>query len=143
MRRPHSWTLLFAAAAYILVGSATAVLSGMASSPTTVKAWRLAAWLLSLVVFVAHLAVERRRRVPSLSVARYVSGAVALGAMGVAAMGPLRAHWGEPERIRLALLSIVAWPILTGVPAFVVAFITGLLLDRVAQRPSDSPPGVA
>lgn len=143
MRRPHSWTLLFAAAAYVVASSATAVLSGVASSPTTVKAWRLAAWLLSLVVFIAHLAVERRRRLRSVSVARYVSGAVALGAMGVAALGPLRAHWGEPDRIRLALLSIVAWPILTGVPAFLVALTIGLVLDRVAQRPSDSSSRVA
>jgi hypothetical protein len=65
----------------------------------------------------------------------YVAFAVALGAAGVAALGPLRAHWDEPTRLRLILLSVVAWPLLTGVPAFLVALFGRVLLDHARGLP--------
>jgi hypothetical protein len=110
----------------------------MASSPAAVKGWRVAAWLLGLAVFGLHLTIERHRTAQRLSVATHVALAVALGAFIVAALGPFRAHWGEPSRLKLALLSLLAWPVLTGAPAFVVALIVGLLLDRVAGSPRAS-----
>lgn len=130
MRQIRVWTVLLAGAAYVIVGTATAALAGMASSPTGVKTWRLAAWLLSLGIFGTHIAVERRRQLRAVSVATSVALAVALGAFVVAALGPFRAHWGDPSRLRLAMLSLVAWPLLTGIPAFGVALVVGVVLDR-------------
>jgi O-antigen ligase len=104
----------------------------MASSPPGVKAWRLAAWLLSLVVFGAQIAIERRRRLGRVSVAVSVALGVAIGAFVLAALGPFRSHWGDPSRLKLALLSLAAWPVLTGVLAFLVALIAGFILDRFA-----------
>lgn len=134
MRRLRVSTLLLASTAYVVVGIGTAMLAGTASSLGGVKGWRATAWLLSLVVFLVHLAVERRRAEGRRSVAAHVALAVALGAFGVAALGPLRAHWAEPARFRLALLSIVAWPLLTGVPAFFAAFVMGALLDLAGDH---------
>jgi len=97
--------------------------------------WRAAAWLLSLSVFLVHFASERRRQRRSLDTATYVALAVGLGALGVPALGPLRAHWTDATRLPLVMLSIVAWPLLTGIPAFVVALLGGFLLDRAAGAP--------
>ena len=124
--------LLLAAAGYVVAGTGTVALAGMIGAPGSVKGWRAAAWLLSLAVFVIHFASERRHRARPLSIALHVALGVAIAAVVVAAFGPLRAHWAEPARFRLALLSVVAWPVLTGVPAFLVALTGSVLLDRFA-----------
>jgi hypothetical protein len=134
MRHVSAWMLLMAGVAYFLVGAGTSMLAGMASSPGAVKGWRLVAWLLSLGVFGVHFARERRHQDRALAVAVRVALAVAIGALGLAAFGPLRTHWGEPSRLKLAVLSLVAWPLLTGVPAFFVALIGGLVLDHLRAR---------
>jgi len=143
MRARGVGTVLLAGAAYVLVGTGTATLAGLASSAAAVKGWRLAAWLLSLAVFALHFALERHRRARRLRVAARVALAVAVGALGVAALGPIRTHWGEPSRPKLVVLSLVAWPILTGVPAFVVALLAGLLLDRAGADTKESHSRVA
>src|ERR1043166_2650465 len=97
MRPTGVRSILLAGAAYIIVGIGTASLAGTASSSAGVKAWRLAAWLLSLAIFAAHFALERRARSRGLHIAARVALAVALGAFGVAALGPVRAHWAEPS----------------------------------------------
>lgn len=125
--------IVLAGAGYVVIGTAAALFAGTASSPAAVKTWRAAAWLLSVVLFVFHFTAERRRSVPRLRVAVDVALAVASGAAGLAVLGPLRAHWADPARFRLALLSIVAWPLLAGVPTFVVALVGGFLLDRVRR----------
>ena len=131
MRRTRAWTILLACVAYVVVGSGTAILAGVATSPAGVKAWRFIAWLLSLVVFAIHFAMERRVDERPRRVAIRVAAAVALGAFGVALLGPVRSHWGEAHLPRLIALSLIAWPVLAGVPAFVVALLAGLLRDRV------------
>lgn len=131
--RARTATVLLAGVAYVIAGAGTATLSRVASSPASARSWRLAAWLLSLAIFVTHFIIERKRRSQPSSVAARVAIAVAIGAFGVAMLGPVRAHWGEAGRLKLTLLSIVAWPVITGVPAFVVALIGGLALDRLRR----------
>jgi len=137
MRQIRVWTSLLAGAGYIVASTTPPVVAGMSPRPLPAQWWRIAAWVLSLVVFAWHLAAERRLRTQPFRAAMYVAFAVALGAAGVAALGPLRAHWGEPTRLRLILLSVVAWPLLTGIPAFLVALLGRVLLDR-ARALSDS-----
>jgi hypothetical protein len=130
-RRPQGiWAVLLGAAAYVLIGTGTAVAAASVSSPTSVKVWRAAAWLLSAAVFTVHFAIVRGRHARRFQLAGQIALAVALGALGVAVLGPVRSHWTEPSRLKLALLSLVAWPVLTGVPAFTVALIGSLVLDR-------------
>jgi hypothetical protein len=131
MRHIRVWAILLAGACYVLVGTGTAALAGHASSSVGVKTWRFAAWLLSLGVFVIHFITERRRS-ERLKVASSVAFGVALGALGAAALGPVRAHWAEPTRTKLVLLSLIAWPIVTGVPAFVVAFVGASIFGRTS-----------
>lgn len=130
MRQRTRWTILLASVAYVVVGIGTSMLAGAAVSRTGVQAWRLAAWLLSLVVFGVHLASEHRRQAGRVTTAARVALAVALGAFGLAALGPVRSHWSDPHLMKIAVLSLAAWPVVTGVPAFMVALIIGFFLDR-------------
>jgi hypothetical protein len=138
MRQIRVSALLLAGAAYILIGMGTAVLAGATSSSAAVKGWRAAAWVLGLATFAIHFIVARGRHLTHSVVALQLGVAVAVGALGLAALGPLRSHWHDPSRFKLALLSVVAWPLLTGVPAFVTALLAGVLLDR-AKRARVSP----
>ena len=130
MRQLRVVTVLLAGVAYVVIGMGTAILAREASSAAGVKFWRFAAWLLSIGVFVVHFVIERRRHARGLTVAALVAAAVALGGLGVAALGPLRAHWGDPHGFRRAVLSLVLFPIVTGLPAFLVALIGDVVLDR-------------
>jgi Na+/H+ antiporter NhaC len=127
-------SILLAGVAYVVIGMGTATLAAHAASPTGVTRWRLAAFLLSFVVFGIHFLVERKRHRHRRTSAMTLALGVALGALGVAAFGPMRAHWADPSRLKLVMLSLIAWPILTGVPAFVVALIGGLVADRLLAR---------
>ena len=105
---------------YVIIGVVTA---GQAS-----RAWRLSAWVLCLVVFLAHLVAERvrfgrTRRDSAWSLALGVSS----GALLLALAGPVRSHWGTPTQGR-ALLAIVIWPLLLGIPAFLAGLAGSTIL---------------
>ena len=132
---------IVAAVAYALVGITTAALAGAAGSPAGTKGWRLAGWVLSLAVFLAHVVASRRRSTSSpLRAAARVALAVAIAALVLAIVGPVRGHWGEPSTGRVVLLSVVVWPLMTGLPGFVVAYAAGRLFDRIARRASGALP---
>lgn len=132
--------VLLVAVIYAVVGIVTADLAGSTSSHQTVTMWRLAAWLLSLIAFMGHIAYERVRRPREVrNTAARVAAAVALGAFALAAVGPVRSHWGTPDFWRVSVLSLPLWPVLTGVPAFLVAFAAGSILRRLRMR-DHSPP---
>lgn len=141
--QPQAGIILLAGAAYVLIGTGTSILAAASPSSVGGRGWRLAAWVLSLIVFGVHLAIERRRDPRPVRAAARVALAVAIGAFGVAALGPVRMHWGEPARLKLIMLSLVAWPLLTGVPAFVVAFLVSIGLDRLAAGTQASPSRIA
>ena len=90
--------------AYLVIGIATAALAGSAQSVETRNLWRLAAWLLSLVVFVGQLVHEHLRlRSSPLRAALHCAAAVALGALLLAAAGPrigIRRVAGASRRCR-------------------------------------------
>lgn len=108
---------------YTAVGIAFGALAGSAASDHARALWRLAAWILSAAAFGAQVWYERvRLRNPPRVSAWHASAAAALGAFGLAvaanihALGAVGAH-----RPRL-LVALAAWPILCGLPAFVIAW---------------------
>jgi hypothetical protein len=122
--------LLLAGAVYLVVGLTFAALAG-AASPKGRVMWRLVAWALSAAVFAAHIAYERGRlHSSSAATALHASLAVALGAFGLAVAANLRAASAPSHARPLLLVSLVAWPVLTAVPAFVVALGAAALLAR-------------
>ena len=88
--------------------------------------WRLAAWVVSAVVYGMHLAYERfgMRSSPWFA-AVHVAAAVALGSFGLAVAATLHRAFaaGMGADVRLYALALFAWPTLTALPAFVVGLI--------------------
>lgn len=134
-RTPIRWqAVLVAGVAYGVVGMVTAALAGSAGSRAGVTGWRLAAWALSLAIFVGQLRASRAiaERSPA-SAALEVALGVALGALLLAAVGPVRGHWHDPNLARVAVLSVVVWPVMTGVPAYVVAYVVQRAVSRIQR----------
>jgi hypothetical protein len=131
---PHqSWlrTAVFLGIGYALVGIVFAV------PATNVKTWRLAAWVVSAIGYAAHIAYERFRLKNSPgSAALHVAFAVALGAFGLAVGANIHSlSVGSTNLHRqLLLLSLGIWPVITALPAFLVAFVTNIVLARAPRN---------
>jgi hypothetical protein len=113
-------TVILLGAVYVVVGVTCGALAGGASSHQMRTAWRLAAWVISAAAFAAHIWYEHARvHSSSSSAAFHVSLAAALGAFGLAVAANVHRLSNHQPGLILAL---VAWPVLTGVPAFLVAY---------------------
>jgi len=97
--------------------------------------WRLGAWLICVVAFAIHIGLEhfRLRNSPTRT-ALHASVAVALGAFGLAAAANIHALTSGAGNRRLLALALVIWPIVTGVPAFIVALAAAAGFARVRQH---------
>lgn len=123
--------VLFMGAAYASIGVLTAAFARAADSAVFVTGWRLLAWVLCLIAFVTHLGYERMRSGSTTATAAFRAAAgVAFGALLLALAGPVRSYWGTPRFWQVAASSVVLWPIITGAPAFVGAYIAGVIHDR-------------
>jgi hypothetical protein len=123
-----------------VVGLAYAAIGVAFAWPTAhVQAWRLGAWLLSAGIYGAQILYERFgvRSAPR-SAALRVGVAAALGAFGLAAAANVHSlSVGASDRQhRLLLLALVIWPILTGLPAFLVAWVLSGILVRLGMTRS-------
>jgi len=133
-RRSLRIVLLFAAF-YLVIGIAFAAFSDSATTNAIRLMWRRLAWLVCGVGFAAHILCEgfRLRNSPRLT-AMHASVAAALAAGGLAVGANLH-EWRTASRYRPSIaLALVAWPLLTAIPAFVVAVIGAALLDRWRRR---------
>ena len=97
--------------------------------------WRLVAWLICAVAFAIHIFLEyfRFRNLPGRT-ALHVAIAVALGAFGLAAAANIHSLSSGTGDQRLLVLALVLWPLITGVPAFVVAFVVATVLAKLKLR---------
>jgi uncharacterized membrane protein len=102
-----------------------------------VRPWRLAAWLLSAAAYATHIGYEhvRTRSAPGRAALR-VASAVALGAFGLALSATFHSLLVAPSdrHRRLVLLALAIWPVMTALPAFVVAFAASELLTRLRWK---------
>lgn len=121
--------------AVVLVGVFYAVIGVVFAWPEHhVRMWRLAAWLVSAAAYTAHIGYEyfRTRTAPGRAAVR-VALAVALGAFGLAVSATIHsllvASTGQHRR--RVLLALAIWPIITGLPAFVVALAATAMLSRL------------
>jgi hypothetical protein len=126
----YSWfgTAIFIGVLYCLIGIVFAWPSNQ------VRMWRLAAWIISAVLYAAHIGYEHfrvRNSRPATS-ALHTAMAVAVGAFGLAVAANFHEVWVASSYRRSLALALVAWPVLTGLPAFLVALIAayGLALTR-------------
>ncbi len=127
-------TVILAGVLYLAVGLASSALAGMAASNQMRSVWRFSAFVISAVVFAAHTAYEHfRLRNTARRTAWHASLAVALGTLGLALAAnihDLESASGYRPRM---LIAFVAWPLLTAVPAFIVALVlaAGLGVKRL------------
>ena len=93
--------------------------------------WRLGAWLTCALAFGIHIALEHFRFCNSpLRTAFHVSASVGLGALALAVAANIHALRVGTGNQRLLALALVIWPIITGVPAFLVALAVAIVLRR-------------
>jgi hypothetical protein len=120
---------------YCAVGIVFGILAGQAGSAELRVAWRRAAWLVSALAFGAHIVYDQvRLRSSRATTALRVSAAAALGALGLAVAANVHARSVAPDqRPRNLLLSLVLWPVMIAVPAFIVALVSALLLGRARR----------
>ena len=122
----------------VLFGIGYALVGILFALPTTyVQFWRLAAWAVCAIGFGAHIAYEQLRlRNTVRSAALHVAMAVAVGAFGLAASANIHAlSTGSGNQHRL-LLALGIWPVITGLPAFLVALGVGAMFGVFARAQS-------
>ena len=124
--------VLLLGAAYSAIGVGFAAFSDLATSNEMHLMWRRLAWLASGAVFAAHIVYEQfragnRRR----TVAMHASSAAALGACGLAIAANLH-EWKTATSFRPSIaIALFAWPLVTAVPAFLVALVAAAILSHV------------
>ena len=135
VRRRSLRMVLLLAAAYLFIGLAFAEFSGSATTNSMRLLWRRLAWLVSGVGFAAHIVYGHfQLRNPPRMTAMHASIAAALGAGGLAVAANVH-EWMTASSYRPSIaIALVAWPLLTVVPAFVVAMVAAALLNRWRRR---------
>jgi hypothetical protein len=120
---------MLAGGLYLAAGLISAALAGAAASNQMRFLWRLSAFVISAVVFAAHVAHERFRRRSSVRpTAWHASVAVALGAFALALAANVHDLGSASGYRPRMLVALVAWPLLTAVPAFLVALAAAAVL---------------
>ena len=127
-------TVILVGVLYLAVGIASAALAGAAASNQMRSFWRLSAFVISAVVFAAHIAYEHfRLRNTARPTAWHASVAVAFGAFALALAANIHDLGSASGYRPRMLIALVAWPLLTAVPAFIVALMVaaGLGVKRL------------
>ncbi len=127
-----SWLsiVILAAVLYAAAGVITGKLSALAATDQMKFVWRASAFIVSAIVFAAHLIFERwQRRSSGPTTAWHTSLAVALGALGLAVNANIHDVTSPSGYRPRMLIALVAWPALTAVPAFFVALVLAAMLS--------------
>ena len=128
---------VLAGAAYLAIGVAPAALAGAATSDQMREFWNVSAFVVCGIVFVAHMAHEHfQLRSNARLMAWHTATGVALGGLGLALVANIHDLGSASGYRPRMLVALVAWPLLTAAPAFVVAWAlaTGLRAMRIPRR---------
>src|SRR5882762_6121832 len=126
--------MVLVAGAYVAIGVVFAALAQSAGGDQ-VRLWRLAAWVASAVVAAAQIWYEHYRVGSSpRPTALHAAGAVALGAFGLALAANVHWLFAATRGPRSPLLALLVWPVITAIPALLVALVVAALLARFSRR---------
>jgi uncharacterized protein (DUF486 family) len=134
-RRIWLRAVLLTGAIYCAIGIGFSAFAARSSSQHV--AWNVASFVVSLVVFAVHIGYEHfgigNRPV---IVAWHASLAVALGSFLLAVSANINSFRVANSPHGLLAIALVVWPLMVGIPAFVVALIAagGLHFFRRADR---------
>ena len=127
---------LLLAAAYLLIGITFGQFSDWAPTNAMRLMWRRLAWLVSGVGFAAHISYGLFGLGNSpLGTAMYASIAAALGAGTLALAANVHELMATSNYRPSMAVALVAWPLLTAIPAFFVALAAAAALNRWCRRP--------
>ena len=136
MKSGPARAVVFLGVVYVSAGIISGALAGQAASHQAVIAWRWAAWLVSAIGFGAHIVYEQvaLRTSPTIT-ALHVSSAAGLGAFGLAIAANVHAQTVSPQQHSpILVLSLAIWPVMTALPAFIVALVSAILFARVRRN---------
>lgn len=123
--RRHAWlrAALVCALLYLVIGRVPV---------PAVLEWRLAAWIVSGLVYATHIWYEHSKlRNPPVSAASHVAAAVAIGGFTLAIAAMVHSLRTRGTIAPVWLVALVAWPAITAVPGFIGALIASTILSRV------------
>lgn len=115
----------------VFIGIAYAAIGVTFALPANhVITWRLAAWVACGILYALHLTHENfRLRNPPLTTAWHVGTAVAIGGFGLAVAATVHSLFVAPNYDRSKfIVALIVWPIITGIPAFIVALVVALVM---------------
>ena len=132
--RPWLRRALLIGAGYAIVG---VVLGAFGGSFVSSRSWRLAAWTISGAIYAAHVGYERFRCGASPpATALHAAVAAGTGGFGLAIAATVHSllSASPDRRLRLFALALVVWPIVTGVPAYLVALAGSAVFSPMKRR---------
>jgi hypothetical protein len=130
-------TAIIVGVLYLAVALASSALAGAAASDRMQFFWRLSAFVISGVVLLAHIAYEHfRLRHSALPTAGHASLGAAVGGFALALVANIHDLGSASGYRPRMLIALVAWPLLTAVPAFAVALVVAAGLG--VKRPGRS-----
>jgi len=118
---------------YFVIAIAFGEFASRAASNSMRETWNRLAFLASGIAFAVHIGYEHFRLGNSARItALHTSIAVAIGAFALALSANIHDLWSASGYRPRMLIALVAWPLLTAVPAFIVALVVaaGLNLRR-------------
>jgi len=117
---------------YCAIGIGFGAFAAWSTSNQMVVAWRVASFVISLVAFALHIGYELFKLANRpVIVALHTALAVALGAFALAVAANIHAIGVASANHGLLAIALAIWPLMTGIPAFVVALITANVLRLV------------
>jgi len=128
---------LLAAAVYFLIsGLLLAELAGHAPTQSARFAWRMTSWIIGALTIAAHFGWEQLRlRSTPLATALHVACGVAIGMSALATAALIRALVTGTGKPGLLVFAIVLWPLVGGLPTFLVTLAGASVLRRVQSSP--------
>src|ERR1044072_140320 len=132
--------VLIVGVSYFLVGFVFAGLARWSALNLSAVAWNKLALVVSAIAFALHIGYEHFRfQHRPRTIAWHTALAVALGAFGLALAANIH-DLGSPAGYRpRMLLALIAWPLVTAVPAFFVALIVALVFNLVGKKTHARP----
>ena len=125
------WVVLLMGVLYLVAGLVSAALARNAGSSQKREAWRLAAWVISAVAFAAHIWYEHvGLRTTPRTTGFHAALAVGLAGFGLAISASLHGH---ATNHAFPVYALAIWPVMTALPAFVVALVVAVALSRARR----------
>jgi hypothetical protein len=121
---------------YFVIGKVFAALANPATSEQLTFMWRLVPWVTSALLYGAHIGYEHCWLNNSArTTALHAAAAVGIGAFLLAVAATIHAVMVPTHApYRLFLLALVVWPIITALPAFLVALAAAAALAYLPIR---------